>query len=108
MVKGKKVMHLKGIPSFDFLPGESVILPPSELMCIDFPEATEQNPTQCLALAFAPQKLQETVNVLNQRGVKQNGQEWCVTDYNYHFTKFFIFIGCSCDLSTFQFRLPSY
>ena len=86
MVKGKKVMHLKGLPSFDFLPGESVILPPSELMCIDFPEATEQNPTQCLALAFAPQKLQETVNILNQRGVKQNGQEWCVTDYNYHFT----------------------
>src|SRR5690606_7678944 len=41
MIKGKKIMHLNGIHSFDFLPGESVILPPGELMKIDFPEATQ-------------------------------------------------------------------
>lgn len=86
MIRGKKVMHLNGLPSFNFLPGESVILPSNELMCIDFPEATVQNPTQCLALAFSKEKLQEAVDLLNQRGTKQNGQEWSMTDYNYHFT----------------------
>lgn len=86
MIKGKKVMHLQNSPSFGFLPGESVILPSNELMCIDFPEATEQSPTQCLALAFSEQKLRETVDLLNNRGTKQNGKEWSMTDYNYHFT----------------------
>ncbi len=86
MIRGKKIMHLQNTPSFGFLPGESVILPSNELMCIDFPEATEQNPTQCLALAFNEAKLQQAVNLLNERGLKQNGKEWSMTDYNYHFT----------------------
>jgi AraC family transcriptional regulator len=86
MIKGKKVMHLQNMNSFGFLPGESVILPSNELMCIDFPEATENNPTQCLALGFSEDKLKETVTKLNEFGVKQNGQEWSIADYNYHFT----------------------
>lgn len=86
MIRGKKVMHLENTPSFGFFPGESVILPSNELMCIDFPEANLQNPTQCLALAFSESKLKEAVDLLNSRGTKQNGKEWSMTDYNYHFT----------------------
>jgi AraC-like DNA-binding protein len=86
MIKGKKVMHLQGSPAFGFLPGESVILPANELMCIDFPEASEHTPTQCLALALSEEKLREAVDLLNNRGTRQNGSEWSVTDYNYHFT----------------------
>ncbi|MCP9761379.1 AraC family transcriptional regulator [Lacihabitans soyangensis] len=86
MIKGKKVMHLDGSPSFGFLPGESVILPSNEKMVIDFPEASVHNPTQCLALALSEEKLQEAVDLLNNRGTKQNGLEWSVMDYNYHFT----------------------
>ena len=45
MFRGKKVMHLdKG--SFDYLPGESVVIAPGEKMVIDFPEACPDNPTQ--------------------------------------------------------------
>jgi hypothetical protein len=85
MLRGKKVMHLEDSPAFDFLPGESVILPSNELMCIDFSEATAQNPTQCLALALSEDKLQEGVDLLNNRGAKQNGLEWSAMDYNCHF-----------------------
>ena len=30
--------------------------------------------------------LQEAVDLLNNKGTKQNGLEWSVLDYNYHFT----------------------
>jgi hypothetical protein len=50
-----------------------------------FPEATTLNPTQCLALALSEEKLQEAVDLLNNKGTKQNGLEWSVLDYNYHF-----------------------
>lgn len=86
MLTGKKIMHLQGLESFDFLPGESVILPQNELMCIDFPEATTVKPTQCLALAFSTDLIKSTIQVLNEKSPKQEGKEWKMTDYNFHFT----------------------
>ncbi len=86
MIRGKKVMHLNKMASFDFLPGESVILPGNEMMCIDFPEATQNTPTQCLALAISNEKLTEAADLLNHRGIKQDGSEWKPADYNFHFT----------------------
>jgi len=62
MLTGKKVMHLKGMPAFDFLPGESVVMPAEKEMVIDFPIATLDSPTQCLALAIDPTKILETIN----------------------------------------------
>ncbi|WP_080054313.1 AraC family transcriptional regulator [Spirosoma aerolatum] len=67
MIRGKKVMHLPGTPSFDFLPGESVIVPGLETMRIDFPEAETDNPTQCLALAIDSDKIRQVTNLLNER-----------------------------------------
>lgn len=86
MIKGKKVMHLKGQESFAFLPGESLILPSNEEMCIDFPEAKLHNPTQCLALSFSPEKIAKTVQFLNETYPKADYKEWSMTDYNFHFT----------------------
>ncbi|GAB4034399.1 AraC family transcriptional regulator [Spirosoma gilvum] len=67
MIRGKKVMHLPGTPSFDFFPGESVIVPGQEMMRIDFPEAETDNPTQCLALAIDSDKIRQVTNLLNER-----------------------------------------
>ncbi|MEM1323097.1 MAG: AraC family transcriptional regulator [Bacteroidota bacterium] len=85
MLEGKKVMHLNDMTPFDFLPGESLILPSDELMCIDFPEAQMDNPTRCLAMAISEDKIKETVDFLNESRAKVD-DEWKFTDYNFHFT----------------------
>ena len=67
MLRGKKVMHLPGRPAFDYFPGESVVVGEDELMEIDFPEACACQPTQCLAVAIAPDTIRQTVELLNER-----------------------------------------
>lgn len=86
MLQGKKVMHLDKMQSFDFLPGESLILPASELMCIDFPEAKMDNPTRCLAMTISEDKIRNIIMLLNETMPKTDNQEWHFTDYNFHFT----------------------
>lgn len=66
MLRGKKVMHLTGRPAFDYLPGESVVVGEKETMVIDFPEAAEENPTQCLAVAIPTDTIRKTVDLLNE------------------------------------------
>ena len=85
MLEGKKVMHLNNMAAFDFLPGESLILPSNEIMCIDFPEAHMDTPTRCLAMAISEEKIQQTVSFLNETREKADDQ-WWFSDYNFHFT----------------------
>lgn len=86
MFQGKKVMHLRDKPPFDFLPGESLILPANELMSIDFPEAREDDPTRCLALEIGEDRLRYVIRLMNERMTRTDGQEWNLMDYNFHFT----------------------
>jgi AraC-like DNA-binding protein len=86
MLKGKKVMHLRDRPSFDFFPGESVVLPADELMVIDFPEATMENPTHCLALEIDEQQIINICHQLNEQYPKIDQKSWKVSDDFYHFT----------------------
>ena len=66
MLTGKKIMHIDGIPSFDFFPGESVVMPTNKEMVIDFPLATKNDPTQCLALGIDAFKIEEVVQNFNR------------------------------------------
>jgi len=87
MIEGKKIMHLGEKPAFDFLPGESVILPPDKEMVIDFPEATEERPTRCLALAISPECIHRTLDQLNDRFPRlEKKDQWRFNDDNYHLT----------------------
>ena len=86
MIRGKKVMHLRDHNSFDFLPGESLILPAGETMCIDFPEARESDPTRCLAMSVSPDKIGRVIRLMNENMPKAEGLEWEMMDYNFHFT----------------------
>ncbi|MDG5491363.1 AraC family transcriptional regulator [Psychroserpens sp. SPM9] len=77
MLTGKKVMHIDGIPSFDFFPGESVVMPTQKEMVIDFPLATENAPTQCLALGIDTNKINEVVEKFNhQVAIERENNTW--------------------------------
>ncbi|GHC47274.1 AraC family transcriptional regulator [Ulvibacter litoralis] len=77
MLTGKKIMHLKDLPQFDFLPGESVVMPAYEEMVIDFPIATKESPTQCLALGIDPQKINEVAFKFNQQvEIENENNKW--------------------------------
>ncbi|SDX91787.1 AraC family transcriptional regulator [Flavobacterium degerlachei] len=86
MLRGKKVMHLFDDPSFEYLPGETVVIPSNVEMKIDFPEATKNNPTQCLALAIDQHKITQTLDFLNERYPKEGNKQFWHLDYqNYYF-----------------------
>ncbi|WP_439882955.1 AraC family transcriptional regulator [Pontibacter sp. MBLB2868] len=85
MLRGKKIMRLADRPGFDYLPGESVIVPPNELMKIDFPEANKETPTQCLALAISAEQIRSTIQLLNERHTKvEEGEEWLIRGEHLH------------------------
>lgn len=87
MVRGKKIMHLFNEPAFEYLPGETVIVPANETMVIDFPEAEINTPTQCIALAVDAQYVNNTVNYLNEHynGIKEEMNNWQLQFNQYHF-----------------------
>ena len=85
MLRGKKVMHVHDVAPFAYLPGESVILPESAPMVIDFPEASLQNPTQCIALEIDRQKILDTLNLLNEHFPKvEESGAWQVDMSQFH------------------------
>jgi len=86
MLRGKKVMHLFEKEGFDYFPGQTVIVPPSVTMKIDFPEATDHNPTQCIALAIDQDEIQKTITYLNEFFPKEGSNEkWLLNYDQYHF-----------------------
>lgn len=85
MLRGKKVMHLFDKPGFDYLPGETVIVPPNVTMTIDFPEASASQPSQCTALAINQHEINNTLNFLNENCPREGGPEWKLNYNQFHF-----------------------
>jgi len=74
MLKGKKIMHLEDVPAFDYLPGETLVLPAHRPMKIDFPDAQIKDPTQCTALLISADKIEETIDYLNNSHPKNDNK----------------------------------
>ncbi|PZO26736.1 MAG: AraC family transcriptional regulator [Flavobacteriaceae bacterium] len=86
MLRGKKIMHLFDEPQFEYLPGETVIVPSNVEMKIDFPEASKDNPTQCIALAIDNDIITNTLDFLNEKYPKEGkGNHWKLDHENYFF-----------------------
>jgi len=87
MLTGKKIMHLDGLPSFDFFPGESVVVPTNQEMVIDFPIANKKDPTQCLALAICPNKISEVAENFNEKvSIENENNDWSLDNISSHLT----------------------
>jgi len=87
MVQGKKIMHLFDQPSFEYQPGETVIVPANETMIIDFPEASAENPTQCIAFSVDESYIRNTLQYLNEYYNSQypDKSDWRLQFNQYHF-----------------------
>jgi AraC-like DNA-binding protein len=86
MMRGKKVMSVEGINTFDFLPGETVILPEGVTMKVDFPDADERHPVQCATLALDWDMVNKNLVFLNEHYPnKQAPFEWMLDFSHYHF-----------------------
>ena len=87
MLRGKKVMHLSENPGFDFLPGETVILPEGISMKVDFPEADERHPVQCATIALNWAVVTSMLDFLNETYPRHadDSQEWKLNFNQYHF-----------------------
>jgi AraC-like DNA-binding protein len=88
MVTGRKVMHLANHPDFEYLPGETVILPANQSMVIDFPESTHCKPTQCIALTVNSEYIEDTMQYLNEsyNSGSDDSHVWNIDYSQYHFS----------------------
>ena len=87
MIKGKKVMHLQEKVSFDYYPGETLLLPARTRMTIDFPDAQMDAPTQCTAISVSKDFIEEVQQYLNGYYPKQQPElNWTFQMDNFHFS----------------------
>lgn len=85
MIQGKKVMHINDEHSFEYLPGQMIVLPASVGMNIDFPEATYGNPTQCTALTISRDRIESVMAYLNEFYPKTSiTGSWQLDNDQYH------------------------
>lgn len=83
MLEGKKVMHLHEKQSFDFYPGESVMVPARQQMLIDFPQARFNEPTRCFALAIEESKIHQAMQMANETSTW--GSDLSIPSLSFHF-----------------------
>ena len=85
MLRGKKHMKLEDKTDyFDYFPGETVLVSPGETMIIDFPEADE-NPSQCIALSFSPDFVENSLNYFNTKLTKiDNDSSWRISSEQFY------------------------
>jgi len=87
MISGKKIMHLQDRPSFGFFPGESVVVPAGQPMLIDFPEARPDDPTECLALTIAPERIRENIAYFQEKtAIEKEAVDWSLDVQSLHLT----------------------
>ena len=87
MLQGKKLVHTDDYSSFEFVPGESLMIPAHEQVSIDFLHADLEAPTKCLKVEIDPSRLNEIIARLNEQVVRvEESEEWRYEDHHFlHF-----------------------
>lgn len=85
MIEGRKHMHRMDKTTYDFVPGETVIMPAERTMCIDFPDAQKNTPTRCLALELNKDQVSKVVHHLNETQGRLDGSLWQADFDHWHF-----------------------
>ena len=86
MLRGKKRIHYQNHTPFEYLPGETFIIPPNSGFRVDFPEASETKPTQCIALAIDKNIINETLYFLNEKFPKEGeNNRWTIDFDTFYF-----------------------
>ena len=68
MLSGKKIMHVDSSQYHnDFLPHESFVIAPKQKVLIDFPQASLNTPTTCLAIEISKDKINAVSDALNMQ-----------------------------------------
>ncbi len=75
MYEGKKVMKLDKKNEFEFHPYESLVLDKYTKMKIDFPIATMEKPTRCMALIISQDEIKNTLNLINEKNKEYFAEE---------------------------------
>jgi AraC-like DNA-binding protein len=74
MLRGKKVMRVPDHDEFDYLPGETLIVPSGTEVKIDFPDAGRVSPAQCTALVLEDGYFQKQIDYINEQSfIATNG-----------------------------------
>jgi AraC-like DNA-binding protein len=88
MVTGRKTIYTgEAEAPFDFLPGESLVVPAGRSIQIDFPDAESEAPTTCITLEIEQGKVQRIVDRLNETMPRSAASgDWVVQDRFVHFS----------------------
>lgn len=87
MVTGRKVIHNGAHDPFDFMPGESLVVPAERSIQIDFPEAQRGEPTTCITLEIDQDRLAQLLDRLNEMAPRSpDSGAWEYEDAFVHFT----------------------
>ncbi len=65
MISGKKIIHSGDETPFDFIPSESLVLPPDQTIYIDFPDAKMNQPTKCITVELPLNRVNSVVARMN-------------------------------------------
>jgi hypothetical protein len=88
MLRGKKSNAPFDTPSFEYLPGETVMIPSNVEMKIDFLKLPKKKKIPLnVCVGYRPIKISSTLHLLNERYPKAgNDQFWQLNYQNYYFT----------------------
>lgn len=88
MLRGKKTVGLPNQSRFNFIPGETLILPEYTTFNVDFPEVDHRHPVQCATLVLDAGKVKDSLSFLNHTyPSRDESNSWYLDFTQYHFNQ---------------------